>query len=91
MSPEKVILWAAGPQVAAQVPAGHKLEEQAHGASDGADTQQLDDVRVIEFGQEGGLALKVLDEVLRCLLLQHLDRHHRELLTLDKSGGFRLK
>ena len=89
--PQEVVLAAARPQVAAQVTPGHVLEEQAHGPADGAHAQELDDVGVVELGQDAGLAFEVLDEVLSCLFLQHLDRHHGELLTLHEPRSLGLK
>ena len=37
--PQEVVLAAARPQVAAQVPPGHELEQEAHGLADSAHTQ----------------------------------------------------
>ena len=37
--PKQVVFGTASPQVAAQVPPGHELEQEAHGLADSAHTQ----------------------------------------------------
>jgi len=87
---EEIVLGAAGPQVAAQVAAGHELEEQTHRAADGADAQQFNDVGVVEFRQNGGFPFEIFDQVLGGFFLQHLDGDHGKLFTLYQTRCLRL-
>ena len=87
---EEIVLGAAGPQVAAQVAAGHELEEQTHRATDGAHAQQFNDVGVVEFRQYGGFPFEIFDQVLGGFFLQHLDGDHGKLFTLYQTRCLRL-
>ena len=48
---------------------GHVLEQKAHWLAHGADSEELDDVGVVELGEEVGLLLEVHSHVLGCLFL----------------------